>query len=208
MINKVYYSFDLEELGFLPTKWSEEIHRVSEEYAQHVFLDGKSSSSREPENSKGVDYFVVAGDVIFEKLGWLYRLYASKLVVLAATVAQETILVSPDVASAININVLNGVGARYEWHVDTNPLTALLFVTTHSEDDGGELVFRLPEQDIIVHPKAGTLLLFDARNIPHTVMPLKYPHKRISIPMNYYTIDQTIEKVRPEDLDKYIYSSS
>ena len=206
-MDSVYFSFDLEELGMLPGDWVEQIERISRQNAEHVFLDGKSSTSREPDDSAGTEYHVVTGNVVFEKLNWLYRLYASHLVALAVKATGKTVMISPEINSAININVLEGAKARYEWHVDSNPLTGLLFVTSHSEEAGGQLVFRLPSEDISVYPKRGTFLLFDARKIPHTVMPLKYPHRRISIPMNYYTPEHTFEDVRPTDLDTYIYSS-
>lgn len=82
-------------------------------------------------------------------------------------------------------------------------MTGVLFVTTHNENDGGELIFKLPNEILTIYPKSGTLILFDAREIPHTVMPLQKDGIRISIPLNYYNKGQ--EQTRPDDLDTYIY---
>ncbi len=199
-----YAEFDLLKTDWLPHDWEEQVFSVSDEYSKLIYLDGKSSTSREPEDTEGVNYKIVLGGIIRQEIKWLYDLYSLHFLELASGVNQGQTLASSDIDSSININIISGIGARYEWHVDTNPLTGLFFVTTHSHEDGGQLLFRGVSGDKVVLPKAGTLLLFDARKIPHTVLPLKKDINRLSIPMNYYTPEWTIEKVRPADLDLYI----
>lgn len=198
-----YASFDLIQLGLLPENWVAQILKVAEEDSYLVKLDGKSSTSREPENTDGAEVFVVEGDVIAEKLNWLHNLYQIEFLEFANTNFIGLYDFAENIKSGTNINLLKGKNARYEWHVDSNPLTGVLFVTTHNESDGGELVFKLPNETITVYPKSGTLILFDARQIPHTVLPLQKDGIRISVPLNFY--NRGYAQIRPDDLDSYIY---
>ena len=50
MINQIHmHPFNLLELGLLPENWVNQIIKVAEENSYLVRLDGKSSTSREPE---------------------------------------------------------------------------------------------------------------------------------------------------------------
>lgn len=100
--------------------------------------------------------------------------------------------------SGVNVNVLDGSNSRYELHLDSNPLTGVLFFTSHDEKSGGQLVFERDGRRATVNPRAGWFLLFDAREIPHSVTPVNGRRARISAPMNYYFEDDEIE--RPEAL--------
>jgi 2OG-Fe(II) oxygenase superfamily len=203
---QIYQPFDLLQLDLLPINWLRQIAEVVEKRAQRTLLDGKSSTSREPIGSEVVEVFVVPGDVISVDLPWLYDLYTSALCKLASEAAGHQVYASQDLVSSININVLRGMGSRYEWHVDSNPLTGILYVTSHlSSEDGGELLFKRGDEQIAVHPKSGTFIAFDAREIPHTVLPLKKEGVRISIPMNYY--DSPERQDRPSDIDSYLYQN-
>ena len=51
----------------------------------------------------------------------------------------QSVLTSDKTINGVNINVLQGIGSRYESHLDTNPLTGLLFATTHASEEGGQL---------------------------------------------------------------------
>lgn len=202
----IYKSFDLEQLNLLPSNWLEQIQKVANQSAIHTHLDGKHPTSREPEDTEGADVYVATGETIQKSLPWLHELYTTKLVPLASQVAGQSIIPSSELQSGININMLRGTGARYEWHVDTNPLTGLLFATTHEPNEGGELVFKVDEKrQITVNPKAGMLLFFDARAIPHTVLPLKVDKHRISVPMNYYLASEG--ESRASGLDDYLFST-
>jgi len=200
---KPYKAYDLNTTGLLPENWAQEIFKVAEEYAYHVHLDGKSSTSREPTDTSGADVYVVDGEVIRNQLFWLDHLYRTKFVQFANEDFDGGYCVSNSIENGLNINYLKGLNARYEWHVDSNPLTGVLFVTTHPEGSGGDLIFRTEAKEYHVYPKSGILILFDARAIPHTVMPLKAETYRISIPINFYYSEN--EQVRPADLDAYIY---
>ena len=171
--SKIYTSFNLKDLGLLPVNWLPQIAIVAEKHSYLVKLDGKSSTSRESENFKGAEVYVVEGDIIANKLNWLHRLYQNTFLKFANNNFNKSFECAQDIKVGLNINYLKGIGAKYEWHVDSNPLTGVLFITTHEKGDGGELVFKLPDTNVIVYPQSGTLILFDAREIPHTVLPLK-----------------------------------
>lgn len=206
MPDEIYAAFDIQELGLLPTDWIEQITHVVDEYAEHTQLDGSSSTSREPVPDEKMDVYLVTGDTIREHLPWLYSLYENEFLQLASTVAQQPLYPCTDVVASININVLRGRGARYEWHVDSNPLTGMLYVTTHRYGDGGELVFEKDGTRTTVYPEAGIFIAFDAREIPHTVLPLSKDAVRLSIPMNYYHSKD--QQTRLSGLDSYLYETS
>ena len=112
--------------------------------------------------------------------------------------------IAKDLRSSININCLRGIGARYEAHVDTNPLTGVLFACAASASTGGELVFDNGDGRVArVEPRPGVFIAFDARMISHYVSPLLVNMDRVSLPMNYYDDPQV--QHRPEGLDNYLY---
>jgi hypothetical protein len=102
---------------------------------------------------------------------------------------------------------------RFECHVDSNPLTGLLFCTNHSA--GGELVvahdpaaadIAAVERDCsVIRPHAGHLIFFDAREHPHYARPLtEASGTRIVAVMNFYT-DSCPESTRPAELNRHLY---
>jgi hypothetical protein len=116
---------------------------------------------------------------------------------------------SADLVSSVNINCQR-CSERYEWHVDSNPLTGLLFAATLEPEDGGELVFRPDpassmndDWELRIRPTAGTLYLYDARAAAHSVEPVLRENVRISVPMNFYYPSGQAD--RPGDLDEYLY---
>jgi hypothetical protein len=175
----------------MPRTWHDDIIMCARYFSSWRELDGSSVTSRERDFGVhgACSAGIVTGDVVAEELPWLDNLY------------RTTIL---DAVNSID------PGGRYEWHVDSNPLTALLFVTTHEPDSGGELVFRPDPRfdsaaswEHVVTPVSGDLLVFDAREAAHGVMPLGGAQTRITVPMNYYLTGDAA--VRPADLDGYLY---
>ena len=203
--NPIYEIIDLEQLGILPNNWNIHIEEVVLQFGRFVRLDGKSSTSREPENTEGCDCYILSGDVIQKELTWLFNLYTTRLVEFATIVAGQPMKYSDDVESGIVINSLRGINARYEWHVDSNPMTGILYATTHEESEGGELVFKINNEFIKVTPTAGEFILFDARLIPHCVFPLTNDRHRISVPMNFYFLEQELVNKRPDELSDYLF---
>jgi hypothetical protein len=194
----------------LPDGWQDEITRCSRAHSDRRTLCGRASTSREsvfPERSIA-EVGVVPGTVVRQQLRWLDELYRGRFLALANSLSTQRYRVSPDPRAGLNINTTRRA-TRYEWHVDSNPLTGLLFATTLPPEAGGQLVFRpdpatRPGEDweVTISPRAGELLLFDARHAVHGVTTLR-AEERISVPMNYYVADEPVE--RPQDLDTYLY---
>ena len=73
------------------------------------------------------------------------------------------------------LNVQRGPSMRFECHVDSNPLSGVLFCSDHRA--GGELVVAhdpaaadlesIDRDCSIIRPHAGHLLFFDGRDHPH-----------------------------------------
>jgi hypothetical protein len=102
---------------------------------------------------------------------------------------------------------------RFECHVDSNPLTGLLFCTDHQA--GGELVISNDptaagiaevERDCsVIRPHAGHLVFFDARRHPHYARPLVAESDvRVLADMNFYT-ESSPESTRPPELNRHLY---
>lgn len=199
---KPYAELDLNKLGVLPKNWKEDIYNLLDVNGKLTVLRGDSSTSRE-EKDVEMDVWVVEGGPIKEKLRWLYELYSGVLKEFSEEAFNTELFTSNSIRTSVNINCIKGFGARYEWHVDSNPVTGLLFVNSLGDDSGGELLFNKDDKCCLVVPKEGLFICFDAREIPHFVKPLKLNISRCSIPMNFYTSPN--DQIRPDDLDNSIY---
>jgi hypothetical protein len=101
---------------------------------------------------------------------------------------------------------------RFECHVDSNPLTGLLFCTDH-QPGSGELVFahdraaasvaEVDKDCSVIQPHAGHLIFFDGRQYPHYARPLTdEADVRIVAVMNFYT-ESCPESTRPAVLNRH-----
>jgi len=102
---------------------------------------------------------------------------------------------------------------RFECHVDSNPLSGLLFFTDHPQ--GGELCFArrlaasgmsgIDEDCSVIRPQTGHLVFFDGRTHPHYARPLIADTDiRVLAAMNYYT-ESSPESTRPQELNRHLY---
>jgi hypothetical protein len=184
---------------------------VAREHGRPRLLTGRASTSRGVEFSDHDVHTVVLSDgaVVDEHLPWLTRLYRGAFLQLAnelvGPVTGRRYVPSSDQVSAMNLNLLTP-GERYEWHVDSNALTGLLFCPVGP--DPSELVFSSPagtsssETWTSAFESAwGHMLLFDARQAPHCVRNVTVD--RVTVPMNFHLDDRRSE--RPPDLDAYLY---
>ena len=80
----------------------------------------------------------VHADQVRERLPWLYRAYRDQFLDLAREVSPEPVTAACDERYGIVLNVQRGTTMRFECHVDSNPMTGLLFSSDHSDE--GELV--------------------------------------------------------------------
>jgi 2OG-Fe(II) oxygenase superfamily len=200
-----YYSLNLLELGILPSSWQEDVFRVSRDHSIDTVLTGEGLTSRERNPGQKFRVRVVDGVLVKQELFWLWNLYEDQLRAFASAAFGKPLFTANLLHTTININQLSGRNAQYEWHVDSNPVTGVLFATDSEDGLGGSLVFRKPcGARYIVRPRAGTFVCFDAREIPHRVAPLRKDGIRVSLPMNYY--ESQTDQPRPSDLDAQIYT--
>lgn len=198
---------DLLSLNCLPPDWINQIEALALKRAIYKTLNGASITSRESQDARPATVGVVTGDAIWEEMRWLYDLYAGPLLEWACRLAPQRLAIAADKTSSVNINVLAGINSRYERHVDTNPVTGLLFASNLSARDGGGLVFdHASGFSDVIYPRCGLFLAFDATATPHYVAPLRKDKQRISIPMNYYV--HGAQQFRPKDLNTYLYGQS
>jgi hypothetical protein len=202
-----YAEWDLTASGLLPHNWTYQISTVIDNHCMHTILSGASAQSREATVDYEIPVLVATGDVCATQLPWLRILYEGELLRFASNAYGKLLDTAIDLRSSVNINCLRGIGSRYEAHVDTNPVTGLLFACDATPETGGALVFQRPGfEDAVVWPRKGLFIAFDAREIPHFVSPLLVAMDRISVPMNYY--EAGVCQHRPPGLDDRLYTPS
>jgi len=195
------FAFNIQKTQNLPYDWCEKITKVTEKYSYKTILDGNSKTSLEVENSQ-IPVDIVTGQKIYKYLPWLVSLYETELLNFSQRNFKRNLYKCNEIDDAININRITGIGARYEWHLDTNPVTGLLFLDDFNENEGGALIFRNNGHVYSVKPRKGLFICFDARTIPHSVQSLTVNRARISVPMNYYT--SASNSGRDAELNNYI----
>jgi hypothetical protein len=167
--------------------------------------------SREARDVQRIYRGRVHAAAVRQNLLWLYELYRGRFLDLAQQVSDEPVMAARDDRYGIVLNVQRGTEMRFECHIDSNPLTGLLFCTDHLAGAGGELVFshdpdatdvKAIEQDrSVIRPHAGHLIIFDGRRHPHYARPLvSASDTRIVAVMNFYT-ESHPESTRPQDLN-------
>ena len=200
--------------GTLPAQWR-----------QHVLAAASRSDvrdfprtpviSREAVDVRHVTRGRVHADRVASDLPWLRDLYRAAFRELAEQAIGHKVYAAADERYGTVLNVQRGPRMRFECHVDSNPLTGLLFCTDHHPGAGGELVFAHDETarsmaDIdrscsVLRPQAGHLIIFDGRNHPHYVRPLRADDDiRVVAVMNYYT-PSCPESTRPAALNRHLY---
>jgi hypothetical protein len=209
VLSRHFPSFRLNRPQF-PANWQDDIITCAHFFNQWHDLDGSSITSRERDFGVTESFTVgiVSGNVVSQELTWLMDLYRTTFLDAVNDLGIGKYTTAMDERTAVNINSIEP-GGRYEWHIDTNHLTVLLFVTSHAPGCGGELVFRPDPRletsswECVVTPLSGDLLAFDARRSAHSVLKLDDDKLRITVPMNYYRLDEPVH--RPADLDTYLY---
>jgi len=204
-------AFDVTTL--LPLGWPDKIRLVA------VGADFRNFPrtpvlSREAEDVEFITRGRVHADTVLQKLPWLYKLYRGDFLELAAQAWGEPIQAAADDRYGVVLNVQQGCTMRFECHVDSNPVTGLLFFTDHPEG-GGELVVGhdpgaigvevLEKNSSVIRPQAGQLIFFDGKTYPHFARRLRSQHDvRIAAVMNFYT-DTCPESTRPPELNSHLF---
>jgi 2OG-Fe(II) oxygenase superfamily len=199
----------------LPANWQEQIRHVALRHAHVKQFPPTPLLTREAPDVTGIHRGRVRADVVKRELRWLYDLYRSKFTELARIAAGEPVAPAADDRYGVVLNLQAGTSMRFECHIDSNPLTGLLFCTDHAPGAGGEIVFGNDERAIgvdeveqdcsAIRPTSGHLIFFDARRRPHYVRPLAHPDAvRIAAVMNFY-LGSYPESTRPALLNEHLF---
>jgi 2OG-Fe(II) oxygenase superfamily len=152
-----------------------------------------------------------------DALPWLYQRYRNDFLELAKLAWDDkSVEAARDDRIGVVLNVQRGTTMRFECHVDSNPLSGLLFCTDHRE--GGELVFghdkdaadvgAVDRDCSVIRPHAGHLIFFNGREYPHYTRPLTSESEtRIVAVMNYYT-ESSPESMRPPELNRHRFGDA
>jgi hypothetical protein len=211
MLSRFHWTtFDLN--GTLPAGWLRDVSQAAgnadfREFPRTPVL------SREAADVLQIRRGRVHADQVRKSLPWLYESYRSVFLELAREAWAEPVMAAGDERYGVVLNVQRGTAERFECHIDSNPLTGLLFCTTHAA--GGELVFAhnpgavdidAVERDCsVIRPQAGHLIFFDARRHPHYARPLiTASDVRVVAVMNFYT-ESCPESSRPRELNRHLY---
>lgn len=203
-------TFDLN--GSLSPGWQGDI-RAAAEAADFREFPRTPLLTREAPEVLGIPRGRVHAHQVRDRLPWLYQCYRGLFLELAGEACRERVAAARDDRYGVVLNVQRGTGMRFECHVDSNPLTGLLFCTGHAA--GGELVFAhdttaadvaAVERDCsVIRPYAGHLIFFDARRHPHYARPLAAARDtRVVAVMNFYT-ESCPESTRPRQLNRHLY---
>lgn len=208
---------DREVSSLLPKNWYQQVLEVAREYVVYRDLPRTPLTSRESEKVGLLRRGRVSGEIVREKLPWLFKAYHSTFLSLASEFTHEKIVCAEDIRYGVVLNVAEGNKMRFECHVDSNPLEGLLFCTDHPLGSGGELIVannsdakevrEVDADSAIIHPTSGHLIFFDARNHPHYVRPLSSKNSiRVVAAMNFYT-ESSPESMRPKEINNYLFGS-
>jgi hypothetical protein len=159
----------------------------------------------------------VRADKVQLRLPWLYKLYQNEFLELAELAWDKPIKTALDDRYGIVLNVQQGNTMQFECHVDSNPVTGLLFFTDHPAG-GGELVVghnpaatgveALEKDRSVIRPQAGQLIFFDGKTYPHYARALRdEADTRVVAVMNFYT-EHCPESTRPTDLNRHLFGEN
>jgi hypothetical protein len=198
----------------LPNGWQQDTRRAADEAEVRPF--GRTPViSREADDVQHVVRGRVHADQVASDLPWLCKFYRGAFRELGEQATGRKVYAAADKRYGTVLNVQRGPQMRFECHVDSNPLTGLLFCTDHGPGVGGELVFGhdrkarsvagIEQSRSVLRPQAGHLIFFDGRDRPHYVRALKADNDvRVVAVMNYYT-DECPESTRPPELNRFLY---
>ncbi|SRR6266851_3687110 len=210
-LNFSWSTFDVTDR--FPEKWQADISAVVAE-ADFRKFPRTPVLSREAPSVTHIERGRVHADTVQQTLPWLYKLYRSDFLELVARARAETVGPALDDRYGIVLNVQRGSRMRFECHVDSNPVTGLLFFTDHPAG-GGEFVVghdteaigveTLERNCTVISAQAGHLIVFDGKTYPHYARALRSEQDvRVVAVMNFYT-GSCLESTRPRELNRHLF---
>jgi 2OG-Fe(II) oxygenase superfamily len=202
--------------GQFPEGWQDDIGAVAAQADFRAF-PRTPILSREAADVTHITRGRVNATQVQQRVPWLYKLYRHYFLELAGRAWGEPIEAALDDRYGIVLNVQRGSTMRFECHVDSNPVTGLLFFTSHPAG-GGELVIahnpeavgveELERDCTLVPPRAGHLVFFDGKTHPHYARELSGTSDvRVAAVMNFYT-SSCPESTRPAELNRHRFGDA
>lgn len=202
--------------GLLPEGWQIDIGTVAGKADFRAFPRTPILSREAPDVSH-IERGRVDAETVMEHLSWLYQLYRNEFLELAAEARGEPIDAAADDRYGVVLNVQRGKTMRFECHVDSNPVTGILFLTDHPAGAGELVVSHDPdavgvdevERDCTpIAPKAGQIIFFDGKTHPHYARRLlDESDVRVVAVMNFYTASCP-ESTRPPELNRHRFGDA
>jgi hypothetical protein len=204
--------FKYDVVSLLPQDWQNDVVDVAFDADFRDFPRTPVMSREAPE----VAYITrgrVRADVVQERLPWLYKLYRTEFLELAAIAWDEPIAAAFDDRYGVVLDVQRGNMMRSECCVDSNPVTGVLFFTDHPT--GGELVVShdpdaigvagLERDCTAIRPESGQLIFYNGRTYPHYARSLlSESEMRVVAVMNFYT-GSLPESTRPSQPNRHLF---
>ncbi len=201
---------EMDVTGLLPGGWQKDIDAVVEAAVFRAF-PRTPILSREAPDVTHIERGRVEADAVMQRLPWLYKLYRTEFLERAARACGEPVDAALDDRYGVVLNVQRGNTMRFECHVDSNPVTGLLFLSGHPA--GGELVVShdpdaigvdgLERHCAAIRPQAGQIIFFDGKTHPHYARKLLGESDvRVVAVMNFYT-RSCPESTRPAELNRH-----
>lgn len=162
--------------------------RLVAEWRQKAMDLTGSANRRDTDDGIVRHYSVLDGNRVQREFPSLFGAYAGWQAMLRAVLG-EAVEISIYDRSGVNVRVYHGAGAEHGWHLDTQPITALLYLTTHADEGATEVhPADNPEGPVTaLLPVAGSMLLMQGRRCLHRAAPISGKEPRIAVPLNYYT---------------------
>ena len=198
MARTPFFTLDLLEQGLLPNGWELATRALVDAPERHMVIAGEPP----PPYDTPWSFEIVEGDILRDRLPWLWTVYHSRLRAFAASALGYPLFASNRLRASMTLNILGGAGGWTDWHTDMNAVTGVLFATDAGPDGGGDLVFRDGAgHETRLVPRPGLFVCFEGA-IEHQVAPLTMAGPRLSVPLVYYrsATDQ------PPAYDRDIYS--
>lgn len=176
-------------LAFKAKDFLGQFHRVSRPQGAAGPLD----------DGEPYDYWILPREGVTRLFPELEGVYATLPGVLGE-ITGEHVIVSPHRDSAISVKVHIGSGGLHGAHRDTNPITALLYLTDcESGRTVGKTLEGLPFE---CTPRAGRMLVMQGRRLWHRGEEVQPGDFKVCVPFNFYTPTDTW---RPAGMDDFIY---
>jgi hypothetical protein len=202
--------------SLLPEGWQKDICAVAAKADFRAF-PRTPILSREAPDVTHIERGRVHAETVMDHLHWLYKLYRHEFLDLAVEGWGEPIDAAYDDRYGVVLNVQRGKTMRFECHVDSNPVTGILFLTNHPAGAGELVVSHDPDavgvdeverDSTLIEPKTGKIVFFDGKTYPHYARRLlDEPDVRVVAVMNFYT-KSCPESTRPPELNRHRFGDA